>query len=493
MICITVTPVSRQLAKVDLLNAARHGDIVELCLDHLAKKPDVHDLISAVTKPVIVSCRRREDGGHWTGTEDARLLLLRQSIAAGPAYIELDLATAPKVPRYGAVKRVISFTCLDGPVTDIPRIFDEAARHDADVVKYTWPTPTLDDAWPLMAAVTQKRTLPIVGMGMGKAEITFSLLGQKYGSPWIYAALEHGMEAHDGQATVFELNETYDFRSIDRQTRFVAVAGLSETACCATQIVNAAFRRMGKNIRCLPIAIGNVRRLENMLDALHISGVLVIGAACQQLLPMATHVDTIDSQGQYVDLLLKRKDGWHGYNTIGRSSLKLLEAAFGPHPSGRQPFAGKSILVLGNTAMTQFMAQSVMHKAGIASVCGSDDRESQQIAKRTGCRHVPFQGAYDILADAVIIADPSLACGQSHRCLNPSLLKPGMTVLDVSNPPQSHELLSEARDRGCRVIEPQMLFAEHLADRFFALSGEELPSDVMETCLSRNLLPMAHV
>src|SRR5262245_30090645 len=101
MICITVTPTSRTLAKADLLNAARHGDIIELCLDHFHKEPDVKDLITAVDKPMIVSCRRQQDGGKWQGTEEERLLLLRQAIVAGPAYIELDLDVAPNVPRFG--------------------------------------------------------------------------------------------------------------------------------------------------------------------------------------------------------------------------------------------------------------------------------------------------------------------------------------------------------------------------------------------------------
>ena len=35
MICITLAPTSRTLAKVDILNAMRYADIVELALDHL--------------------------------------------------------------------------------------------------------------------------------------------------------------------------------------------------------------------------------------------------------------------------------------------------------------------------------------------------------------------------------------------------------------------------------------------------------------------------
>ena len=124
------------------------------------------------------------------------------------------------------------------------------------MVKFAWPTPTLDDAWPLLKAVGGKRTLPIVGMGLGPAELTFSLLSRKYGSPWIYAALEPSMRAHPGQATVHDLDEIYHWRDIDRSTTFLAIAGFGESQTMTTRIYNTAFRILGMNVRCLPIEVG---------------------------------------------------------------------------------------------------------------------------------------------------------------------------------------------------------------------------------------------
>lgn len=476
MICITVAPVSRKLAKVDLLNAAHQGDIIELCLDHLVREPDVKDLITAVDRPVIVSCRRPQEGGHWQGTEAQRLMVLRQAIAAGPAYIELDLETAAKIPRYGSARRVISFTRLDGPETDIERVFNDAAAHDADIVKYTWPTPTIDEAWPLMAAVTQKRDLPIVGMGMGRPEITFSILGHKYGSPWVYAALEPGMEAHEGQASVFELKEVYDLPGIDRQTQFVAIIGMGGTATVTARVFNAGFRALGWNVRCLPIAIGKLKHLGRMLDVLHITGVLVFDGHGRDLLSMAAHLDEPDRDSQCIDLLLHRRDGWHGYNTIWRSGLKMLEAALGKTTSGQRPLAGKNVLVLGSGGLALTMARGIAERQGIVSVSGPDDAAARRIAHQSGSRFLPFHNVYDSLEDVVVITDPDVHCGQRHGCLNPSLLRSGQTVMDVCSPPLEHELLSEARERGCRIIEPRDLFAEHVAARFRVLTGEDLPT-----------------
>ena len=182
MICISVTPESRRLAKADLLNASRQGDLIELCLDHLVKSPDIADLLDAVDKPILITCRRSQDGGKWTGDEEDRLQLLRQAIVAEPEWIELDLDIAGKVPRYGKTRRVVAYTSLYSPLgatrTEIDEVFEKAQAADADVVKFTWPTPTLEAAWPLLSTVSQKRDLPVVGMGLGPCGLTFSLLGR---------------------------------------------------------------------------------------------------------------------------------------------------------------------------------------------------------------------------------------------------------------------------------------------------------------------------
>lgn len=485
MICITVAPTSRTLAKVDILNAMRYADIVEVALDHLVKEPDVKDLLEGWEKPIIISCRRKEDGGQWDGSESDRMTLLRQAIVAGPAYIELDLDIASRIPRFGKTQRVICFTSMDRPVRDIDSIFDEAAQAQADVVKFCWPTPTLDDAWPLLSAVSQKRRLPIVGIGLGPADRTFSLLGRKYGSPWIYAALEKGMEAFSGQATVFDLDEIYHWREIDRNSTFIAVAGFGETPTMTTRIFNHAFKLLGANVRCLPLQIGDLSMLKKMLEILKVRAILASGPSGGQLLPLADHIDEQDRKSQYVDLLLKKDESWSGYNTLWRSGLMALEGTLsGGAAAGPRPLDKHNILVLGNGPVGASIAYAVTQRKGIVSICGPNDKVSQKIAQELQCRFVPYQNLYDTLSDVIVIADKGLVCGTKAGAVNPSVFRPNQTVLDVSDPPLEHPLFTEARERGCRVVEPSKVYTDQLQMQFKALAGRDLPMEAFAKALS---------
>ncbi len=271
MLCISVAPVSRKLAKADLLNAAGQCDLIELCLDHFVKEPDVGDMLQGIPKPILVACRRPQDGGKFEGTEEERMTLLRQAIVAGPEYVELDLETAAKVPRFGKTKRLISVTSLGGPPDDLDAVFEEAAAVKADAIKFAWPMPTFEAVWPLLKIMSQRRELPIVGLAVGRAALTLALLGRALGAPWSYAAFEKGLESFPGQPTVCDLKENYSWDDIDSKTRFVGLVGPIERQMAITaRVLNAAFRKIDDRHRCLPLPVQSFEKLLTRLEDLKI-------------------------------------------------------------------------------------------------------------------------------------------------------------------------------------------------------------------------------
>jgi len=479
MICISVTPESRKFAKVDMLNASRHCDVIELCLDHLVKEPDVGDLLKDVGKPVLVSCRRERDGGQWKGSEEDRIALLRQAIVSGPAYVELELDIADKIPRFGETKRVVSYTSLDKPLGNVDAIFQKASEAKADIVKFTWPTPNLDAAWPLLVAVSKKRELPVVGMGLGRASSMFSLMGRKYGSPWIYAALEKGMEAHPGQATVWELDEIYRWRDIGSNTRFIGVVGAGEAETTIIRVLNDGFNALRINARCLPLTLGKLDKLAKMFDILKLNTLILNPDTGSRLFDFAEHKEEAADVAGYTDLLLKQSDGWHAYNIIWRSTLKGIEKKLGAKTDDEHPLDRRSVLIAGSYGVTQAVAYGICRRKSVVSITAPNDADGQRLARMFNVRHVPFASLYDTYADVFVVGDSSIQIGTSKMHFNPGYLRDKMTTVDITDLPNETEILREARDRGCRIVDPQDILAEQIRAIFQAITGKDFPDDVM--------------
>src|SRR4051794_27144055 len=112
MICISINQESRRLALVDMHNAAPQCDLLEVRLDRFGMAPELGELFSYKPRPVIMSCRRRKDGGHWDGNEAERLALLRQCLLHKPEFIEIEWDAAHEIRKSAPTRRVISYTNL---------------------------------------------------------------------------------------------------------------------------------------------------------------------------------------------------------------------------------------------------------------------------------------------------------------------------------------------------------------------------------------------
>ncbi|MCA9060827.1 MAG: type I 3-dehydroquinate dehydratase, partial [Planctomycetaceae bacterium] len=422
---------------------------------------------------ILVSCRRPRDGGHWQGTEAERIQLLRNAIVAGPAYVELDLDIADKVPRFGNTKRVIAYSSLNRPLSKIDDVFESCWKAKADVVKVTWPTDDLDSAWPMLAAVTQKRELPVVGFGLGASGVTFSLLGRKYGSPWVYAALERGMEAFPGQPTVWQLKEDYRWDEIDNRTRFLGIVGMGEAEHASVRVLNSAFQMMDKPIRCLPLVPGDLNRLQKMLAMMKINGLLVEPSFTGDLSQLAQPGNELAQRSGYMDLLMQKNDGW-----VGIATLFDAVSSAGEQTIQNPGWAGRgAVLVIGSSPRARAAAAYFEQRGAAVSLAGPSDNSASAAARECGVRQIPWNAVHDVRMDTLVLADSTLTCGMNKGQLNPSVLRERLTVVDLVSYPRESTFAEEARARGCRYLEPSAVFASQLQTQFHTLTGRDLPED----------------
>ena len=74
--------------------AEQGAQLVELRLDYIVRAVNLKRLIAEKPTPVIITCRREQDGGYWKHTEQERMMLIRSAIAEGVEYIDLEMDIA---------------------------------------------------------------------------------------------------------------------------------------------------------------------------------------------------------------------------------------------------------------------------------------------------------------------------------------------------------------------------------------------------------------
>src|SRR5438105_6701607 len=100
MICVSIGRTRHKMMLIEIQEAAKRGaQLIELRLDFLAKAPDFKRLLANKPCPMIATVRRPSDGGRFAGSEDERLMLLRQAIVAGFDWVDLETDIAGTIPR----------------------------------------------------------------------------------------------------------------------------------------------------------------------------------------------------------------------------------------------------------------------------------------------------------------------------------------------------------------------------------------------------------
>jgi 3-dehydroquinate dehydratase/shikimate dehydrogenase len=487
MICISIAQESRRFALVDIRNAARQCDLLEVRLDRFGKAPEINEILQVKPKPIIFSCRRQQDGGAWDGTEEERLTILRQCIVAQADYVEIDLDVAGQIRKFGPTKRVISYTNLTETPANIGEIYADAQTKNPDVIKLVTRAGTPEEAWPLVQ-ILARPALPTVVVGVGPSGAMLTLLARKMGAPWAYAALERGMETYPEQLTVDALRNIYRYDDIARPTRFLGVLGSGEREVVAAALLNTALSHLQLPLRCLPLQVGNLRLFRKVLEAVKLTSVIVDQPHAATVREVASDLQGAAGRTRLVDLIAQQGDNWHGFLFLDRAYAGALNRVMHAKFAVENALEGRTFLVVGVTPLAKAVAQRIAKNGGILIVTDRDRNAAAAAAQELQCRQVQFEALYTTLHDVLVFGGDDLPPGQqhaAHKPLHANYLKPGMAVVDLTAPIRRSPLLRQAEERGCLVVPPALVLVEQVLQQLRLITNKEVPRELIDSVLDK--------
>jgi len=466
MICIAIAQKSQPLVLFDLYNAAPQCDLVEVRLDCFEEPPDLAQLLQYKRKPIILTCRRAEDGGEWMGQESQRLALLRQAAAAGADFVEVELDVADQVPVKPPTRRVVSYTNLMETPDNLADVYKRIVATRPDVAKIVIPARSPEEAWPAVQ-ILAKPAVPTVVVGVGKPGVMLSLLAARMGAPWVYGALERGTESYHNQFTVRELEEVYHYRAITRSTPFAAVAGFDEPSFINVALLNAAFAHLNEPVRCLPVQIGDLPLFRRVLEVVKAGHAIIDPPHQAGVQAIVAEVKPSARVANAVDFMALEDGQWQGYNLLHRSVLASLDAALRAAGAGDTPFQGRTILFLGANGLTRVLAATLQKAAAVPLVASARAFSARELAESLGGQSVEADALAASPHDVLIRTDAAEPIPESFR--------PGVVVADLTALSRWSPFLLKASGQGCPLVDPTHVMAELVNRQARAIVGKTIP------------------
>ena len=491
MICVTIGRGRHKSLLAEWKEAAEAGaDLVELRIDCLRSEPRLKFLLAERPTPVLLTIRRPADGGLWKGDEEKRLLLLREAILAGVDYIDLEDDVAPKIPRFGKTKRVISHHNFKGVPADLDALAERMRQANADVVKIAAAAKTIPDALRMLQLVA-KAPGPTVGIAMGPLGIFTRILGAKYGAPYTYAGFNPERTFAPGMPLLQDLKRDYCYDQIDAKSEVYAVLGDPIAQSLSPAVHNAAFRHLGLNKVYVPIQVpdGTLGPALDALNWLDVKGYSVTIPHKEAVVPLLTRADGAVERMKACNTVVCDDGQRVGYNTDYRASMHALEAALGGlHEDGSSPLMDKVVLILGAGGAARTIAAGAARRGADVAICNRNDGRAAKLAAEIGCRSVSWSQRASSLCDILVNCTPvGMHPAVDATPVPPAAFRAGMIVFDTVYHPENTMLLKLARERDCRTITGVDMFVGQAAEQFTYFTGLPAPMDVMRGVVKRKL------
>jgi 3-dehydroquinate dehydratase/shikimate dehydrogenase len=488
-LCVTVGRGRHRAVIAEHKHLAEQGcQLVELRLDFLVTPPNLKRLLPERPCPVVVTCRREKDGGRWAKDEEQRLMLLRQAIASGVEYVDLEEDIAAAIPRYGKTKRIISYHNFQETPEDLTHLHARLSTLNADIVKIATMAHSPHDNLRLLRLMRTSR-VPTIAICMGEFGQASRILAGKFGAPFTYATFHAERTMAPGQFSYQQMKEIYRYEKINAETEVYGVIADPVAHSLSPHIHNAAFDALGLNKIYVPFRV----RPEDLTQFIHdchelgIKGLSVTIPHKEEILKYAQRQEERTRDIGAANTLTWKDNERIAYNTDYRAAMDCVDSVFtGDEESGR--LEGKQVLVLGAGGVARAIVLGLARRGAQITIASRTPQRADELAIYCKGKSIGWTMRHSVQADLLVNCTPiGMHPNLDDTPLESKHLRPEMVVFDTVYNPEQTLLLKDAREAGCRVITGVDMFVNQAALQFRHFTGQDAPLELMRQVVRRTI------
>lgn len=493
MLCVTIARTRHKHTIKEHLDVAAQGaQLVELRLDYIGRSIDLTRLLKNRPTPVVLTCRRKEDGGRWERTEEERLMLLRQSIALGIEYVDLEEDTALKIPRYGKTKRIVSLHNFESTPDDLESLHARLCKLDADIVKIAVKANSFSDS-ARMLELMRSAQVPTIGISMGEYGSLTRILATRYGAPFTYCVFNTDRRVAPGQMSFYDMKHVYRADTIGPDTKLFGVVADPVAHSYSPLLHNASFEANQLDYRYIPfrVASNDLQTFIQWCRREKIGGLSVTIPHKQAVLPLLTQAESAAQGIGACNTIVFNGEELVGYNTDYRAAMDCLTEALARNDSRPNPFQGKSALLLGSGGVSRAIGYGLAQRQALITVAGRNRDACQTLAKELNGKWIAWEERHKIQPNMLINGTPiGMFPEMDDTPFNASGLDGRTIAFDTVYNPEQTLFIKGARARGCPIITGLQMFVRQAAYQYRLFTGLEPPIDVMVKTIKKAISPV---
>ncbi|MGN6136441.1 MAG: shikimate dehydrogenase [Aureliella sp.] len=493
MLCVTIGRTRHKYMIAEYQHLAEQGaPLVEMRLDYIGRAVDLKRLLAERPCPVLITCRRRADGGRWEKSEEERQMLLRSAIASGVDYVDLEEDIAAKIPRYGKTKRIISLHNFEETPADLDGLHARLSNLDADIVKIATLANSFADTIRMLRLMASVK-VPTIGICMGDIGMVTRILALRYGAPFTYTTLSSDRRIAPGQITWQAMRDLYRAESITENTRLYGVVADPVAHSLSPLLHNTSFAADKLDSCYLPFRIppDELGLFMAWCREMKVEGLSVTIPHKETML---THIQQAEAAVNGIGALntvVFREGEALGYNTDYRAAMDAIIERMANEGQGAEALRGRGVLILGAGGAARAIAFGLRQRGALVAITSRTQQRAESLAKDVGGRALPWKSRYDIRPGILINATPiGMHPDVDDTPYAKEKLKESMLVFDTVYNPEQTLLIKDARQAGCPVITGVEMFVRQAAYQYKLFTGQNADNELLRKTLKAATSPV---
>lgn len=500
-ICVPVCEASAALAKEACEHAAQLGDIVELRLDYLDDVSDVEisklvTVTSQLNRPVILTLRSSEEGGHRTIDTKLRVQFWKEGSKLFKHElfdIELDLLRAESNSLAGLDwRRVIcSHHNFAGVPTNLSEVYAAMAGTPARFLKIAVTAHDAIDCLPIFQLLerAQSEGRELIAIAMAQPGLVTRVLGPSRGSYLTYGSANDEKATAPGQVTADKLRELYRIDQITRESQVMGLVGSPVAHSISPNVHNAAFAPAGVDAVYLPLEVHDLSAfIERMahprtreLDW-NLRGLSVTAPHKTAVIELLDWIHPVAQEIGAVNTVVIDGQILRGYNTDAIAVLKPVVERIGSLRDAR-------CALIGAGGAAKATLWSLKNEGAGVTLFARNEEKGRELATSFDAEFECLAGASFKDFDLVINATPLGTKGplQNETLAVAEQLHGARLAYDLVYNPSETLFMRQAQEAGCETIGGLSMLVLQGVEQFKLWTGVEAPLDVMRRAAEKAL------
>ncbi len=496
-VLVVIGRTRHKMVVAELQEAVKRGaKFIELRLDFLAKAVDFKRLTPLKQCPWVATLRRPSDGGRYNGTEQERMMILRQAIVSGAfEWVDLETDIASTVPRFGPVKRIISYHNTAETPANLEDIYAKMLQQDGDVYKLSVTAQTTDDVARVLQ-IQRSAPKPTIAFCMGDIGQPTRFLSLKFGAPWIYAAFNKERGIAPGLPSFDEFRTTYPVKAITAATKVFGVLGDPVAHSLSPLLHNHMYKKLGVDAMYLPFRVprGQLPQALETYEQIPVHGYSVTIPHKESAATLARDAEPNVQVTGSANTLVRRDDGnFTASNTDYAAATDSLRAHLAERAKDGPvvQLSQLSVLLLGAGGVARSIAYSLHREGAQITIASRTYERAQKLAEDVKCKAVDWHARHNVTFDVLINCTPvGMHPNVDEAPCHFSILKPGTTVFDTIYTPETTLLIRESRARGADTITGVDMFVRQAARQIELFTGLVPEMETMRQIMRKALSPL---